>query len=312
MTTLGVVANGRSWRNARAGMAAPPDLAGALFETPDSLEGYAGAMARFRDAGVDTVAIAGGDGTLRDVLSALIPAYGDALPAIVLLPRGKTNVAAADVGHGGDGDDAVTRLIAALRTGAAPRRAVRRPIGVATGGVTRYGFVFGAGAFERATRLVNEKVHSKGLAQRLGVAVGVAAAVGSMFSRATRAEWLNGAPASIAVDGGQVRSGDSFAILATSLQKLLLGLWPFWGQGPGAIAFTDVAAPPRRLARGLAAAARGKPRPWMRDAGYRSVRADRVALTLRDPFIFDGDTFAPGEDGRVELKAGPDVVFLAF
>lgn len=313
MTKLGVVANGRSWRNARGGGLRRPDAAaGVPFEAPETVDGYVPAMERFRAAGVDLVAVDGGDGTLRDVLSALIPVYGRTPPEIVLVPRGKTNVAAADVGGAGAGDDALERLIAAVRSGTPPRRRARRPIGLTADGATRYGFVFGAGAFERATRLVNEQVHSKGLAQRLGVAVGVAAAVRSMFSRSTRTEWLAGAPASIALDGGPERSRDSFVILATSLHRLLLGLWPFWGRGSGAIAVTDVAAPPKRLARGLAAAARGRPSAWMLENGYASARADEVRLTLREPFIFDGDTFSAGADGRVVLKAGPELTFLSF
>lgn len=309
MSRLGIVANGRSWRNRSAGArAAPP--ADALFEAPDSPDDYPEVMRRFAAAGVTTLAVDGGDGTLRDVMSALAPAFGDALPQIALLPNGKTNVAAADVGGAGRGPEAAARLAAAMRGGSPLATSVRRPIVASFDGRSVYGFVFGLGAFERATRLVDERVHDRGFAQKLGVALGVVASGSAALFGKEREVWRRGVPLSLALDGGPETTHDSFALLATSLRRWVLGLWPFWGQGPGAIAVTEVAAPPRRLARNLATAGLGRPRSSAASEGWRSERADLVTLGLRDPFIIDGDRFAPGPDGRVELRAGPPLTFL--
>jgi hypothetical protein len=308
MSRLGVVMNARSWRN--RGETAPIAGDDILVEAPASPEAYPDAMRRFAAGGVTTIVVDGGDGTLRDVMSAMIPVFGAGLPSLALRPSGKTNVAAADVGGIGREPEALARLAAAVRSGAAQREAaVRRPIGVSTGGRVRYGFVFGFGAYERAVRLVNERVHSRGFAQGLGVAFGVALAGASALAGKERAVWRRGAAISVALDGGPAASRDSFVFMAASLERLMLGLWPFWGQGAGAIRFTDVEAPPRRLARGLATAGLGRPRPWAEAEGWRSGRADRIALGLHDPFIFDGDTFHP-QDGAVELTAGPPIAFV--
>ncbi|MFC3695138.1 diacylglycerol kinase family protein [Chenggangzhangella methanolivorans] len=305
---LGVVSNARSWRN-RAEADRTKPAADFLHAIPETLDDYPRVLKGFAEAGVDLLAVDGGDGTLRDVLSALPAAYGDRLPAIALMPSGKTNVAALDAGHVGRGAGALARLAGRANAGLPLETHVRRPILVTTDGWTRAGFVFGLGAYERATRLVNERVHSKGFAQQLGVALGVVGSVAAAFGK-DREVWREGVPLSIAVDGGQPREGASFVALATSLDRLILGLWPFWGEGDGAIRMTEISAPPRRLARGLAAiAARRKP-SFADEAGYRSFRAERVSLTLSEPFIFDGDTFAPGADGRVELVAGPQIRFV--
>ncbi|GLK69835.1 diacylglycerol kinase family protein [Hansschlegelia plantiphila] len=309
MTRLGVVANGRSWRN-RNGRAAPPASAGVLFEAPDSPADYPEVMRRFAAAGVTTLAIDGGDGTLRDVMSAMAPAFGDALPQIALLPNGKTNVAAADVGGAGRGPDAVGRLAAALSADAPLTTTVRRPLAISFDGRSVYGFVFGLGAFERATRLVDERVHERGFAQKLGVALGVVGSVSTALFGKERAAWSRGVPLSLALDGGGEATHDSFALLATSLRRWVLGLWPFWGTGEGAIAVTEISAPPRRLALGLATAGLGRPRPWAAAEGWRSERADRVSLSLRAPFIIDGDRFEPGPDGAVEIRSGPPLSFV--
>lgn len=305
---LGVVANARSWRNLGAENASRPAGDG-LVEAPATLDDYPAALKRLAEGGVTVLAVDGGDGTLRDVLSALPEAFGEPLPAIALMPSGKTNVAALDVGGWGRGEAALAKLAATLASGVRLNEAVRRPIEVSTDGWTRRGFVFGLGAYERATRLVNERVHSRGFAQKLGVAMGVVMSAAAAFGK-DREAWRRGVPLGISVDGGVMREGDSFVALATSLDRLLLGLYPFWGEGEGAIRMTEISAPPRKLARGLAALGVGRRPSFASEEGYTSVNADRVSLTLRDPFIFDGDTFSPGADGRVELKAGPEIRFV--
>lgn len=310
MSRLGVVANANSWKNRDASRAAPVP-AGVLHAAPGSADGYADVLKRFAEGGVDTVAIDGGDGTLRDVVAAAVAAYGDRLPAFALVPSGKTNVAAADVGGVGRGPDALPRLLKALEDGSWRKGvATRRPIEIGFDGRKLYGFVFGLGAFERATRLVDDRVHSAGFAQKLGVALGVVTSVSAAIGGSEREVWRRGERIALGLDGAPARELDSFALLATSLHRWLLGLWPFWGHGTAPIALTEVDAPPRRLALGLATAGIGKPRPWAEAEGWRSSRVETASLTLDASFIVDGDRFTPGADGRVELKAGPALSFI--
>ncbi|GBD50815.1 diacylglycerol kinase family protein [Methylopila sp. Yamaguchi] len=305
MTRLGVLANAKSWRGVEGLVGAP----GVVAETPDGIDGYGPAIARLKANGVGVIAIAGGDGTLREALTALIAAYDGAPPPIAFVPRGKTNVAAADVGGVKD----LAALAAAVAAGAPARRLeIRRPMRVTAGGVTRYGFVFGCGAFERGVRLANAQVHKRGFAQGIGLAMAVASSISAAFSGAERQAWRSGVAASVAVDGRPALKQDRFVLLATSLHKLMLGLWPFWGEGEGEIRLLDVAAPPRRLARALLAVARRRPAPWMAEAGYVSLRADRLELELAAPFILDGDTFLADPDGRIELASGPAVTFVTY
>ncbi|GLK77035.1 diacylglycerol kinase [Methylopila jiangsuensis] len=309
MSRLGVIANGRSWRAAKGG--APRRPAGVPFEAPGDLNGYAPALARLKAAGVDTLAVVGGDGTLREVMSALPSAYGASPPALALAPFGKTNAAAADVGGCGHGPDALERLAGALASGVPLKRSERRPIAARFDGRAVQGFVLGFGAFERATRMVDSRVHSRGFAQRLGVAFGVAEAARELLTGREGAGWRQGVAAAVAADGAEASDDDRFFFLATSLRRFMLGLWPFWGEGEGAIAWTDVSAPPHRLASALLPAARGRATDWMRANGYRSGRANRIDVALRAPFIIDGDSFSAGADGRIAIQAGAPLTFLA-
>jgi hypothetical protein len=98
--------------------------------------------------------------------------------------------------------------------------------------------------------------------------------------------------------------------MATTLKRLMLGLWPFWGEGRG-FHYLDVAAPPKRLLRGLRPILTGKPQPWMAAAGHRSGVSEGLLLHLSERFIVDGERFQPGASGLILLEAGPAVQFFA-
>ena len=51
----------------------------------------------------------------------------------------------------------------------------------------------------------------------------------------------------IAPEGHAVREGACLVFLATTLDRLMFGAWPFWGRGTGAICWLDLEAPPRGL-----------------------------------------------------------------
>lgn len=310
----GVIANplSRALREGRCALdGADRDLPRAA---PASRPALAAALADFARRGVDLLVVQGGDGTLREVLTALPGAFARP-PEIAVLPAGKTNLLARALGMGGTGRMAGAGALARLREAAAAGRLRRRELpvlqvrraGVSDPAPLR-GLLFGAGAFTEAKLLAERRLHRSGIHDRLAVALALGGvALGSMRRGASRLE--EGVEASLARDGTPGPEGRRFLLLATSLDRLMLGLWPFADRGEGRVNWLDVAAPPRRLPAALWAARRGWPRPWMEEAGYRSGRATHLAIGLRDPFVLDGELFEPGPEG-VELSASERVAFV--
>src|SRR5690606_2929562 len=113
---------------------------------------------------------------------------------------------------------------------------------------------------------------------------------------------------------GQAESGARFVFLASTLHKLVLGIWPFWGGGAGKDAggarYLDRAAPPRPRARARPAVMRGRRRPWMEAWGDRSGATGSLALTLGRPFVIGGEVFEAGPGGVVHLSEGQDLELL--
>jgi hypothetical protein len=306
---LGVVSNRYSDGNDgfSAIAAAAADLPDVLCETPDDLSALPRVLKDFAAAGVEVLAVDGGDGTVRDVLTALPASFGDAWPALALLPSGKTNLIARDVGGFGRGVEGLLRLRRRL-AGGAVRAATRRTLEAvpAEGGATVRGMFCGAGVFTYATRMAGAWTYNRGIKQNAGVAVAMAR---TLWDSRRGREGEACIPMATAEEGAPLPAASPhFLLLATTLEKLMLGFWPFPRKGEGDLRWLAVAAPPRRLARALWAAWRGRP---FAGPGYRSGRTGALSVSLSAPFVVDGEIFAPGETGVV-LRAGPGVRFLSY
>ena len=311
MKRIGVLRNPRSRRN-RGGVS-EIDRAGGdvLVAAPATVEELAETARDFVAREVSVVVIDGGDGTIRDALSALVPAYGaDVMPQIALVPAGKTNVVVADVYRSTrHHDEKVAELVSGLRSHGGQPIGSRPTLQVEAAGRTLHGFLFGASGFARATRLANERVHGKGLTQGVGVGLSIGLSVLNALSGPQRRAWMAGIPLGVQVDDGAMAERHSAFFIATTLERLMMGIWPFWGGGEGPLKMLDIEAPPRRLTAALMPALRGKPAAWMTpENGYRSGRAQRLVLRLDENVIVDGDPFPSG--GQVVLQAGPEIRFV--
>lgn len=311
---VGIIVNRRSLRNRRRG-GTPATVAGpdVHVAVPTCREELAEAVDGFARREVATVVVDGGDGTVRDVLTALAAAYGSTQPRLAIMSSGNTNLIAGNTGRIPAGAEGVARLLQGLAGDRPLREASRRALDV-TGlagppGLLR-GMMFGAAAFARATELANESLQPRGINHGAAVALAVAGTLRRALFGAGRRRLLDGEPMSVRVDDGPALDGNRFLMMATPLDRLMLGLWPFADHGTGPLHWLDVAAPPRHLLRLAAAAMRGRPPRRPAECGYRSGRAGELHLSLAQPFVVDGDRFEPGAEG-IRLTASPPLRFLS-
>ena len=114
----------------------------------------------------------------------------------------------------------------------------------------------------------------------------------------------------VELDGRSTPPQDYLLFLATTLERLMLGLMPFWGEGNGGVRYTSIGFPPQRLWRALLPVVRGRPRPWMAARGYESGWTGECRLSLQCPIVFDGEIFTPEPGTPVALRADRHVTFL--
>jgi hypothetical protein len=311
----GVISNRASRRNRRDGLAMDPlrrrpTLPHAVL---DGVAGIPAAVADFARRGVDPIVIDGGDGTVQRVLTAVAAEPGYAtLPRFAIVPSGTTNMTARDVGGGGRREAVLESLLAAMDAAGTLRVLRRRTIALsAATGPIGLGFFLGAGALVWATALTRRGIEARGAVGDLAVALGAAATLLRCLCGSRRGQPRAGVRLRLVADGRPRPDGPRFLLLATTLDRLVLGLDPFWGTGDGPIKVLDVAAPPARLAMALPAVLRGRPRPWMGDAGYRSFRAGACELAVDGPVLFDGETVPVAPGTALSLRAGPETTFIA-
>ncbi len=299
---VGLIINPRSHAN-KAGQTGldhlPPRHPPPHVATPDGPAALAAALRHFAAASVNLLVVSGGDGTLRDVLSALPLAYHDGLPEIAILAAGNTNLAARVLGSPGRGAAGLIRLLDALAAGTA-RRITARLLQVSWVNSARppvSGFLFGAAGFTTAKRLADTKIHRRGVHR--GLAVGAAIAASLLRVLAGGGALRAGTAMRVGVDAGAAHDGPRLLLLATTLNRLMLGLWPFWGTGAGAINWLDIDAPPARLPTALWAMLAGRRGAWLAAHGYRAGRAETLHIELDQPFMLDGEAFETGPAGII-------------
>lgn len=317
MLRIGIISNPRSHRNLRGLEGIRKLIAGRgdlLHREIDEMAGLPEIIAEFAAAEVGHIVVNGGDGTIQAVMTAALNSdHGTEPPTLAVLPAGRTNLIAHNIGLEGRPIDGLARLIARRATGD-PLLGISRPVlslDLGGGEPTVHGMFMGSAAFYRGTMMGRGSFHPMGAE---GPAV-VGLSLGLVVMRALMGRpggILQGDAMTLTPDGdpGASREGDYFLLLATTLDHLILGLTPFWGDGDGPLRLTTVAYPPTRLARALIPLARGRPRPWMTDNGYHSRRLKCLTLVSACPIVFDGQTFTPDPALPTTISAEHSLRFL--
>ncbi len=301
---VGIVCNPKSHLNRGAQYAAGvPGVDSVFVAAPSTRTALAETLATFAARRIDLLVIDGGDGTVRDVLTCAEHLWKGIWPDIVVIPSGKTNALAIDLGI-----PTGWTLADALAAAARGRRVERRPVEVARNDGSRplRGFLFGAGAFVKATELA-QHTHRAGAFN--GVAVGLAlcwAVLQTMFGGA-RSAWRKGSAMGLRLPGGgEPDQRPRYLLLASALRSLPLGLKPF-GRPRDGMKLLSIDAPPRLLPITAPALLAGSESPWMARMGFHHLDAASFEVTLDDGFILDGEHFA---GGTLAVRQGPVLSFV--
>ncbi len=307
---IGIVRNPRSHRN-KGHAVVPHEDARTITVVPGNRDELTGVLERFAREGVGAIIVDGGDGTVRDLLTRGDAIYCDDWPALMVLPKGKTNALAIDLGLPGR-----FPLEEGLGVIDHAHTVVRRPIRVehvGAGDPPVLGFIMGSGVFNAA---IDAGRIAHGLGGFQGLAVGITAAIGmgrALFG-SDSGPWRALTPTRVcpAPDGEDVPHsahgvpGQRYATGFSTLEAFPLGMRPFSGTGPG-IRYLVFDAPLRRVLARVPMILKGAHPPFYTDLGIHRGSADEIALELGGHFILDGESFPPGD---YVLRLGPELRFL--
>jgi hypothetical protein len=226
---------------------------------------------------------------------------------------------ADDVGLKGSAAQALRRVLSLSESIGARAQVTRRPIlrlEVSTSAAPRHGMFFGTGAIVKGIEYCHRKVHTKGF--RDGIAPGICTL--RLLLALARGDSRYVAPLPMKITGtgedgrDQVpaRQQDYLLLLASSLERLFLGLRPYWGEEQGAFYFSCIRARPEHLWRVLPGLFWGRPgRDATPETGYYSAKLNELRLDMDGPVTLDGEIYhAARERGPVRVSLGGWASFL--
>lgn len=281
----------------------PLVIAGCDHVMPSNHKELRDVLKGFVANGVDVLVVDGGDGTVRDILSTMARHFPTFHPRLTIVPSGKTNALALDLGIGHDWT--LARVIDAAVQGRVVKRA---PIEIWREGADRAelaGFIFGSGAYVRATQMA-QRTHRFGAFNGLAVGLSIIAGVVQTMIAGSNNPWRRGERMRIATAEGDVTDDAQYLVLASTLQAMPLGIKPF-GPARSGMKMLRIEAPVRRMMQALPAILGGTDREWLPGAGYHRHVARRIDMRLSGKFILDGEVF---EGGDLSLRQGAPIRFV--
>jgi diacylglycerol kinase (ATP) len=272
------------------------------------------ALNRFAEQQVDILAVNGGDGTVHAVLTDLFNHSPFAsLPLLALLPGGTANMLAKDLGLKGSLEKAMRRLLGWASSGTADSVVEQRPVlQVQAPGFSEplFGLFFGLGIIYQAIRFFHDRVKTWGLRGRTAQALIVGRYLLALAAK--NKDVVGPVHMDIGLDGKRVDGQQCLLVLISTLEKLILGLRPYWGCEEGPLRFTALNAHPRHLLRTILGLVCGRnSRHPGTEHGYLSHNASEIELVFRGGFTLDGELYMPAAGcGPVVLQEGGQASFL--
>jgi len=263
-------------------------------------------LADFARREVNIVVVNGGDGTVQAALTAIFhDCFFETKPTLAVLPSaGTTSMIAGDVGLKGSRMSALQRLFSWARKNNDRAAIIQRPIlkvRVPSLKAPIYGMFFGTAVIYQATHFCLQKVHTRGIRGEIGAGVAMARFLLAVVLKNRNV--VSSVPITIALNQNAPQQKRYLLVLITTLQRLFLGLRPFWGSQSKPLHYTAVEAHQRHFLRALPSAMRGhKSRHLIPENGYASHNIDEAQLTLDCGFNLDGELYKP------DRKLGPVVV----
>src|SRR3954469_16948402 len=262
--------------------------------------------------------INGGDGTVQAALTELYHGghFGESPPPLAVLPNGKTNLIAHDLGAVGDPIEALERVLVLVRTDIVPHIVSRELISL-TGGRPEInarpvlGMFLGGAALADSILYCRHKIYPLGLpnwaAHGLTLLLGLVSVLVGRSSRLLPAKW---APIKVTVTKSGEMQGRFALVMVTTLERLLLNGTMSGGRNAGAMQLLVIERNLFSCLGALFAGVRGRlGRDRLR--GVHIERGDEIRIEgPSSNLILDGEMFETHAGRPIVLRPTAPVPFL--
>jgi len=296
----------------RAFCAEHPDIFHYEVEKADQVGTALETIARVRPK---MLVINGGDGTVQAALTELYNGghFGTEPPPVAVLPSGKTNLIALDLGSQGDPIVALEKLMAIAQADLSPHIVARELIALRCGAGEQMpviGMFLGGAGLADTMLYCREKIYPLGLPNGVSHAITALALLAQLFLR-LKASFLPPNPSPVAVSwrNSQSLSGRFSLLAVTTLDKLLLS-GEINGRSRGALRLVAIEQRPGSLLRAFFATLFGK-LGHSKMRGVHFEESDEISIEGESSkVILDGETFRAEIGQPIFLKLAHPLSFV--
>ena len=305
---VGILSNplsGRIKNNVSAIRNLSSTIAGGIYREACNQSEFKTVLDEFGESHLDLLVIIAGDGTVHAVLSYIFsnPVFPK-MPLMAIIPGGTTNMTAKDFHGSGKPVKVLTRLALTLAN-SGPCAYITRPVLRIQNGddMPEYGMFFGAGIIAEAVKYSHTGVRSLGITgEKVSGIVLLRYLISLLLSRSD----YGPVNTKIHIQENDVagRDEDCLLIFATCLDRLVLGLRPYWGRQQQPVHVTFVRSSPRRLWCSIFPLLSGGGAGLSEADGYCSNNLSTLSLKMTGDFIIDGEIYnADEKKGTVTISA---------
>jgi diacylglycerol kinase family enzyme len=259
------------------------------------------------------IVINGGDGSVQAALTELHCGkyFGETPPPVAVLPNGKTNLIALDLGAHGDPLVALERIVELAQSDLAPHIVQRELIALSPGRDSKpvLGMFLGGAGLADSILFCRHRIYPLGLPNGLSHVLTVLAVLATILL-GIRAAFLPPRPAPVRVSlkrGGQI-SGRFSLLIVTTLEKLLLGSRP--GESAGHLKMMAVDQDRGAVLRLIINHFRGRI-GRQKVTGVHVEQGDEIEIEGdRSSVILDGELFHTSAGNPIVLRTTAPVPFL--
>jgi diacylglycerol kinase family enzyme len=261
--------------------------------------------------------INGGDGTVQATLTELFHGghFGDDVPPVAVLPNGKTNLIALDLGADADPIEALKRVLELARSDMNPYIVSRELISLSDGspsGKPVLGMFLGGAGLAETMLYCRHNIYPLGLPNPVAHAIALLLGLLSIVvGRRVSFLPLRAGPMKVSVLRHGEWQGQFAFLMVTTLQRLLFkGQLPAEGSRAGAMQLLVIERSLWALLSALVAAIRGR-LGRIRLRGVHLERGDEIRIEGEDSnVILDGELFEAHQGHPIILKPTAPVPFL--
>ncbi len=265
--------------------------------------------------------INGGDGTVQAALTELYQSghYGGEVgavpPPVAVIPNGKTNLIALDLGAVGDPIAALEQILRIVADDLSPHVVARQLIALTNGGPERpvLGMFLGGAGLADLILFCRHKVYPLGLPNWIShVLAGIAMFVSVLFG--LRGTWLPARPGEmrVSVNRGGHMEGRFFLLMVTTLERLLLNGRGVAAEQGGPLKVMAIEQRRGTVVRAALDAIRGR----LGEARFQSLhirQGDEIRIEAdHASVVLDGETFHSSKGRPIILTPTAPVRFLSL